>query len=101
MAARASPQFKDFNQARNVAVSWLDGKGFKAEKATIGKFGESKGRPIGMQSADGKSGFRVEYDGRHGAHINVWSGKEKQTFTFSGTKEQVDRLVRQFIKERE
>ncbi|KGQ18161.1 Rhs family protein [Lysobacter dokdonensis DS-58] len=98
-AVRATTDFKDFNQARNAAIGWLGDKGFKAEKATLGKFGENKGKPVGMTTADGKSGFRVEYDGRHGAHINVWSGKEKQTFTFKGTPEQVNKLVRQFIKE--
>jgi len=67
--------FADFNQAQNAAVHWLEARGFKAEQATFGKFGDNAGTPIGMKSADGKSGFRVEYDDRHGAHINVWSGK--------------------------
>jgi hypothetical protein len=39
--------------------------------------GTIKGMPIGMQTADGRTGFRVEFDERSGAHINVWSGKEK------------------------
>jgi len=67
---------KDFNKARNEAIGWLEEKGFKAEKPTIGKFG-NKGKNVGMQTADGKTGFRVEFDQRNGAHINVWSGKEK------------------------
>jgi hypothetical protein len=52
-----------------------------------------------MQTANGKSGFRVEFDERHGAHINVWSGKEKDTFTFEGDQSMVNQIVKQFIKE--
>lgn len=92
--------FNDFNQARNAAVSWLGNHNFKAEKVTVGKFGGNAGSPIGMQSMDGKSGFRVEFDERHGAHINVWAGKQKETFTFKGDQSAVDRLIKQFIKDR-
>jgi len=101
MAAKgAANAFKDFNQARNAAVGWLDGRGFKAEQTTLGKFGDNAGRPIGMRSADGKSGFRVEFDERHGAHINVWSGKQKETFTFEGNQSMVNRIIKHFVKER-
>lgn len=55
---------KDSNQARNAAIKWLEAQGFKAEKATTGKFGPNVGKPIGMQTADVKIGFRLEYDGR-------------------------------------
>lgn len=95
----AANTFKDFNLARNAAVKWLGMRGFRAESATIGKFGENAGRPIGMRSVDGKTGFRVEFDARHGAHINVWHGGEKATFTFDGTNSMVNRIVRQFLKE--
>jgi hypothetical protein len=78
---------------------WLRGRGFKAEQPTVGKFGDNAGKPIGMQTANGKSGFRVEFDERHGAHINVWSGKEKDTFTFEGDQSMVNQIVKQFIKE--
>ena len=97
---RGGSAFKDFNQARNAALQWLEGRGFKAEQATLGRFGANTGRPIGMKSADGKSGFRVEFDERHGAHINVWSGKKKETFTFQGKQSTVDEIVKQFVKER-
>ena len=84
-AKGAGTAFKDFNQARNAAVEWLETRGFKAEQATLGKFGENAGKPIGMKTADGSVGFRVEYDARNGAHINVWAGKEKGPhFTFEG-----------------
>lgn len=81
-------------------LQWLESRGFKAEQATVGKFGDNAGKPIGMKSADGKSGFRVEFDERHGAHINVWSGKQKDTFTFEGNQSMVDKVVKQFVKER-
>ena len=90
---------KDFNQARNSALEWLEARGFKAEQATVGKFGKNAGRPIGMKTADGKVGFRVEYDARNGAHINVWAGKEKGPhITFEGDQALVDQLVKQFVK---
>jgi RHS repeat-associated protein len=99
-AKGAGNAFKDFNQARNAAVQWLEGHGFKAERPTLGKFGDNAGKPIGMKSADGKSGFRVEFDERHGAHINVWSGRQKDTFTFEGNRSAVDQIVKQFVRER-
>ncbi|MCE9042995.1 RHS repeat-associated core domain-containing protein, partial [Parabacteroides distasonis] len=71
------PSSKDFNQARNEALKWLEERGFKAEKPTLGRFGDIAGKPIGMQTVDGKVGFRVEYDVRSGAHFNIWAGKEK------------------------
>jgi hypothetical protein len=89
--------YKDFNQARNAALKWLEEKGFKAEQATLGKFGENAGKPIGMRTSDGKVGFRVEYDQRNGAHINVWAEKEKGPhFNFEGNESVVNRIVKQF-----
>jgi hypothetical protein len=59
------------------------------------------GKPIGMKSADGSVGFRVEYDARNGAHINVWAGKEKGPhFTFEGNQSMVNQIVKQFVKVR-
>lgn len=99
-AAKATkPMFKDFNQARNAALDWLGGRGFKADQATIGKLGSNAGKPIGMKTADGSIGFRVEYDARNGAHINVWAGKEKGPhFTFEGDEALINQLVKQFLK---
>lgn len=65
----------------------------------MGKFGENAGKPIGMKSADGSVGFRVEYDARNGVHINVWAGKEKGPhFTFEGNQSMVDQIMKQFVK---
>ncbi|MEV6644325.1 polymorphic toxin-type HINT domain-containing protein [Amycolatopsis sp. NPDC051371] len=85
----------DYNQAINKALAWLDERGFVAERPTIGKFGTIAGQPVGMQTADGKTGFRVEFDERSGAHINVWSGKEKGPhFTFGAGESTVTKLQR-------
>ncbi|MNN53275.1 hypothetical protein D3C81_1680190 [compost metagenome] len=64
-------------QAMNKALKWLEAKGFKAERVNTGKFGATKGKAVSMTTADGKTGFRIEYDDRSGAHINVFSGKDK------------------------
>ncbi|HWG99191.1 MAG TPA: polymorphic toxin-type HINT domain-containing protein [Pilimelia sp.] len=83
----------DFNQARNKALEWLNARGFRAERQTLGRFGDIKGKPIGMQTADGKTGFRIEFDERNGAHINVWSGKEKGPhYTFNASRSTVSKL---------
>ncbi|MFF0837639.1 MULTISPECIES: polymorphic toxin-type HINT domain-containing protein [unclassified Streptomyces] len=87
------PVTDDFNQARNQALDWLSSRGFKAEKVTLGKFGTIKGKPVGMQTANGKAGFRIEFDDRSGAHINVWAGKEKGPhFQFNATEATVTKL---------
>ena len=96
-------RFSDFNKARNAALSWLKGRGFKAEAQTMGRIGDAAGKPIGMKTANGKTGFRVEYNpdpsATHtGAHINVWSGGEKSTFMFEGSQSTVNKIWKQFEK---
>jgi RHS repeat-associated protein len=82
-----------YEQARNKALEWLEQRGFKAERVNTGKFGATKGQPVGMTTADGKTGFRIEYDERSGAHINVFSGKEKgEHFLFDVDESTVTKL---------
>jgi len=89
----------DYNQARNMALKWLEKEGFQAEELVIGKFGTSKGKAIGKSTADGKVGFRVEYDTRSGAHINVWSGKNKGPhFQFNSSEKSVNKIIKRFSK---
>ncbi len=45
----------DFNQAMKQALEWLECRGFKAEKATLGRFGAIKGKPVGMQTLNKKN----------------------------------------------
>ena len=83
----------DFNQAMNQVLEWLESRGFRAEAATLGRFGKRKGMPVGMQTSNEKVGFRVEFDERSGAHINVWAGKEKGPhFQFAGSEKTVERI---------
>ena len=83
----------NFNQAMNQVLEWLESRGFRAEAATLGRFGKRKGMPVGMQTSNGKVGFRVEFDERSGAHINVWAGKEKGPhFQFAGSEKTVERI---------
>jgi hypothetical protein len=63
-------------------------RGFKAEKRNPAKFGKQKYN--GMTNADGTLGYRVKYDAKHGAHINVFDSSQKgsggkATFTFGIT----------------
>ena len=89
--------FEDYEQARNAALKWLEERGFVAEKQNLGKFHDAAGIPNGMQTADGKIGFRVEFDENVGAHINVRAGKEKGPhFLFSGSKEKVEPFQMRF-----
>ena len=46
-----------------------------------------------MTTIDGKTGFRVEYDERSGAHINVFSGKDKgEHFMFDAPESVVTKI---------
>ena len=86
-----------YEQAMKKAMDWLTKRGFKAEKVRLGKFGSIAGKPVGMQTANGKCHFRVEFDERSGAHINVQAGKEKGPhFLFDATEKTVTKLQRRF-----
>ena len=97
-----SQSFDDYNQVRNAALKWLEPRGFVAERQVIGRFGAIAGKPIGMSTADGRVGFRVEFDSRSGAHINVWDynaakGMQKgDHYTFKGSRKTMNRIARQF-----
>lgn len=87
----------DFNQAMNLALEWLEKRGFKAEIAKIGKLGYTRGKPIGMQTVNRKIGFRVEFDETNGAHINVWDGKEKGPhFKFDSDENTVKKIQKHY-----
>ena len=64
----------------------------------MGKFGTNAGLSVGMSTVDGRIGFRVEFDTRSGAHINVFAGKEKGPhFQFKAAQETVNKIIRQFL----
>ncbi|WP_249126980.1 RHS repeat-associated core domain-containing protein, partial [Aeromonas popoffii] len=88
---------KSFEAAMNDALSWLEARGFKAEQVNTGKFNEIRNKPVGMTTANGKTGFRVEYDEDAKAHINVFNGKEKGPhYLFPSTPEIVLKLQKLF-----
>ncbi|MGX5797164.1 RHS repeat-associated core domain-containing protein, partial [Pseudomonas sp. E2-15] len=88
-----------YEQASNKALKWLLENNFRAEKPTPGRFGPRKGEPVGMQTADGKTGYRVEHDDRSGAHINVWSSKKKGPhYLFDANQKMVIKLTKRFEK---
>lgn len=96
--AKSIRAYKDWNKARNAAIAWLEKRGFRAQQKVLGKFGNIKGKPIGMKTLDSKIGFRVEHDARHGAHINAWAGKEKITFTVENVSEQTIQYLQNLYK---
>lgn len=66
----------EFSKALRDAIAWLEARGFKAEQFLYNRFpADERGtKVIGMSTADGKIGYRIEYDGRNGAHINIFAG---------------------------
>ena len=94
--------FDDFNQAmfgtkdkhgkkqKEGALDWLLKRGFKADIQNISRV-KVIGEPHGMKTADGKVGFRIEFDEKVGAHINVFDKKEKDTphFIFKASEKTV------------
>lgn len=74
-------------------MTWLRTKGFQVGTATRGRFGAAQGTINGLRS--GGTGYRIEFDARSGAHINVFSGKEKWHFIFPGGQSAVKSLLRQ------
>ena len=88
-----------YEQALNKALVWLLENDFRAEMPKLAKFGKRKGEPIGMQTSDRKTGYRVEHDQNSGAHINVWTHKENGPhFTFEGNEKMVIQLTKRFAK---
>lgn len=91
------PSFDDYEQARNAALEWLEQRGFRAEVPVYNRFPESERgtKIIGWKTAEGNIGYRIEFDARNGAHINVFAGKEKGPhFTFPGDADLVERIIR-------
>lgn len=86
----------------NKSLDWLEKSGFKATDQNIGKFGSTKGKAVGMTGVNSmgkKAGFRVEFDSRSGAHINVFSGKEKGPhFEFDASEKTVTKIQKKYSK---
>ena len=103
--------FDDFNQAmfgtkdkhgkkqKEGALDWLLKRGFKADIQNISRV-KVIGEPHGMKTADGKVGFRIEFDEKVGAHINVFDKKEKDTphFIFKASEKTVKKIRKRYRK---
>jgi len=91
----------DFNRATNVALEWLQANGVNTAKVSgpwSARFGPDKGSPIGVRF-EGGGGYRIEFDARSGAHINVEAGKLKGPhIQFEGNQKTVNTLVRRLFR---
>jgi len=91
-----SPTYKE---AQRKADAWLSNRGFSPEALTTVNFGKfwNVGFPNGMKVPDRRTGFRVEYDKRCGAHINAFDKKAGSPhFTFPGDQAYVDEITSGF-----
>lgn len=96
---------QNFEKARNKALDEIGSLGhdFKPVK---GKFGKAKGAVNGMQSSDGKRGFRLDHDPDKGNHVNWydWTGGNKGAGgrwgaeKFPGSEKDFAKLLKQFVK---
>ena len=83
-----------YHEAITKALEWLKIHG----TATLDEAFEAKMGGFGMRTMDGSSGYRLEFDVRSGAHINVWSGKLKGPhYTFPGNESDVRAKWRQLF----
>lgn len=91
-------RFADFNMARNAALRWLEARGFRAMQPVLNRFPKDvRGtQVIGYATEGNRVGYRVEFDGKHGAHINVWShdSKEKANLLFEGDQNTVNSITK-------
>jgi hypothetical protein len=83
--------FANYNDAILSALDWLRGQKVELEEAF-----ESRMGGFGMRSLDRSGGYRVEFDDRSRAHVNVWChGQKGPHYTFPGNRDAVISLWRQ------
>lgn len=81
----------NYNDAIRAALDWLRDRAVVLEEAFEARMGG-----FGMRSLDGSGGYRVEFDPKNQAHINVWCHSQRGThFTFPGNESSVRALWRQ------
>lgn len=61
--------FLNFDQAIKAALAWLHANGV----THLDEAYESRRGGFGMRTLDRSGGYRIEFDDRSQAHINVWS----------------------------
>jgi hypothetical protein len=85
-------QFNSYDGAMRAALQWLKHHDVALKEAYESKFG------FGMQNFDASAGYRIEFDDRTGAHINVWCHKTKGPhYLFPGNKKAVEAKWRQLF----
>jgi hypothetical protein len=83
--------FRNYNDAIRAALDWLRGQHVQLDEAF-----ESRPGGFGMRSVDRSGGYRVEFDDRSQAHINVWShGQKGPHYKFPGNEQAVRSIWRQ------
>lgn len=83
-----------YDKAIAGALAWLRSRGVTSLEEAY----QSRSGAFGMRTIDGFAGYRLELDHAHGAHINVWRGKEKGPhFTFPGSEADVRAKWRQLF----
>ena len=87
-------QCNTYGDAIKAALDWLRLRGVtNLDEAFEAKFGG-----FGMRTFDGSSGYRLEFDHRSSAHINVWHHKvQGPHFTFRATEQDVRAKWRQLF----
>ncbi|UCD63989.1 MAG: hypothetical protein JSW34_00755 [Candidatus Zixiibacteriota bacterium] len=87
-------EYPNFASAMRAALDWLAQNGVKVLDAPF----RSKMGTYGMQSKDKRSYYRIEFDQRSGAHINVQAkGKKGPHFVFDGNESEVRSRWRQLF----
>jgi RHS repeat-associated protein len=89
-----------YNAAMNEALAWFKSQGVKPNftQALEGRFGVTEGKLYGMYDPVAKARYRIEFDARSGAHINVEIGKVKGPhIQFEGNANSVKSILRQLF----
>jgi RHS repeat-associated protein len=85
--------FKNFNSAIARAFEWLHSQG--VDTSTLTQVRDFKFGGRGLTNAAGNIGFRIEWDPKIGAHINVFNRKViGPHLTFPGNEKSVKTLLR-------
>ena len=82
----------NFKDAGDVTTSLIGDLGDNPQ-IWEGGTGVFEGKNVGLLSADGKRGFRIDWSEELGAHINWVNGKQKGAIPFDGGLDQAKRIV--------
>ena len=86
--------YNNFDQAIKRALAWLRERGItQLDEAYVGKMGG-----FGMRTLDKSAGYRIEFDDRCSAHINIWTHYEHGPHCiFPGNEQAVKAIWRQLF----